>query len=868
MLTPGTRLGPYEIVAPIGAGGMGEVFRGRDTRLNRNVAIKILPPEFAQNSHWKLRFEREAKAISALTHPHICTLYDVGENYLVMELLEGESLADRLVKGPLPIGDVLRYGEQIAKALDTAHRAGIVHRDLKPGNIMLTKSGAKLLDFGLAKSGVFTAPAESATAQKPLTAEGTIVGTFQYMSPEQLEGAESDPRSDIWALGAVLYEMATGQRAFQGATKTSLIAAIVGGEPKPVAQLQPLTPPALEHVIRKCLSKDRDDRWQSAHDVGEELRWVATSSSEIAAPVATRRKSRERLAWIAALVAISAIAAWLGLRTPPRDVVIQAAIPFDGNSGWEYASGPPALSADGESLVYSATNPAGQRFLWVRSMERGTTQPVPGTLGGTHPFWSPDGRFIGFFADGKLKKIAATGGEAGILASGGWSADWGISDIILYGSPTSGMWRVSAAGGEPSQVIAPASIGAAGILYPDFLPDGNRFLFYAYGGALERRNQRGIWVSSLDRSVTPRFLTHGTTPRYATAGWLLFERANMLRAQRFDLDELRLRGEMKTIAPVQTVTVFNHSVFAASNTGLLVYLPPGAADRSELLIKKRSGEVIRKIGETRAYWGPRLSPDGKRVAVDVSDPRTANGDIWVFSVDTGAGTRVSFDAGNESVPAWSPDGRTIVYHFDQPTPKIFSITLGGSPALLADPPGTIGIATDWSPDGRHLAVSIFSADGDPNVVAWSLTDRKAIDIATTRANETFGVFSPDGKWIAYQSDETGRYEVYVQPFPPTGAKYQVSAAGGSGPKWGRRDEISYINAESRLCAVEVDASSGFRAGKSETLFPFAQRDIMWGEYDVFPDGTYLVNSLVRERPAPMVLIVDWRRRLEAKSAIQ
>ena len=485
----GSRLGPYEIVAPIGAGGMGEVYKARDTRLDRSVAIKVLPSAFANNAQLKSRFEREAKTISQLTHPHICTLYDVGNEggieYLVMELLDGDTLADRVARGPLPMRDVLRYGREIAAALDRAHRAGVVHRDLKPGNVMITKSGAKLLDFGLAKGGSIEISPDGATQQKSLTQEGTILGTFQYMAPEQLEGIEADARTDIFALGAVLYEMATGRRAFDGKTKTSLIAAIVGGEPKPIRDLQPLTPAAFEHVVAKCLAKDSDQRWQSASDVASELEWIGgISSVEQCTSEVTRRKGRRRAAMSDFTSLPVGKRRQLLLRRRPADPPMMLSITLPQHGTFDQF-GQAVLSPDGNSFVFLA-NTVGPTFsaksppsLWIRQLDRAEPRPLPSTQGAAEPFWSPDGKSVGFFADGKLKRIAVAGGPPQIIcdAPTAWGASWNRDGVIIFCSRYDGpLFRVDANGGAPRQLTR-LTPGEEAHRWPFFLPDGEHFIF-------------------------------------------------------------------------------------------------------------------------------------------------------------------------------------------------------------------------------------------------------------------------------------------------------------------------------------------------------------------------------------------------------
>ena len=859
----GDRLGPYELVSRIGAGGMGEVWRARDTRLDRSVAVKILPSELSGNAQLRIRFEREARTISRLDHPHICALYDVGENYLVMELLEGESLADRLLRGPLPLADVTRYGAQIAHALDRAHRAGVVHRDLKPGNVVLTRAGAKLLDFGLAKSVAIDARADDATQHKPLTAEGSIVGTFQYMAPEQLDGLEADSRTDIFALGAVLYEMITGRRAFEGKTRSSLIAAIVAGNPRPVSELQPLTPPALEHLIAKCLCKDPDDRWQSAHDVGEELRWIESAGSQagVAAVPVRRKKSWERLAWLAALLTVLAVAAWLALRPRDEPAVIEAAITTEENGGVEYRSGPPALSPDGKSVVYAARTPRGRTMLWLRALDRGPARAIEGTEGAFSPFWSPDGRFIGFNAgDGSVRKVAAGGGQVDTLVRrtfGGWS--WNRDNVILYVNlqPEASVSSVPASGGATSALVRGPDLGATLLAWPTFLPDGNHFLFLAKGAKLEQSGREGLWVGTLDRSEPPRFLMKAdANALFVEPGQLLFVRDGTLRTVAFDLGKLRPAGEEVAITPLQVYDFL--AMFAASDNGVLLYQPVGGAPMSELTLMNRKGEKLRRFGTPAYYWSPALSPDGKRIAVDRSDS-AASGDIWL--VDAEGAARFSFDPRNETAPVWSPDGQELLYSMDI-RPGVVGAwrkRIGEAPRPLFEK----GVATDWSPDGRHLVVDNLS-DAQIDVRVWALAEEKWTAIADTRADESRASFSPDGKWIVYQSDETGRFEVYVQPFPPTGTKYQVSTEGGCTARWLRSGEITWVDADDVLQIAKVETVPAFRAAAPSPLFPVDQRDRSSYEYDAAPDGTFLVNVSLPAPRKPLTLVVNWPLKFSAQ----
>ncbi|HLN58315.1 MAG TPA: protein kinase, partial [Thermoanaerobaculia bacterium] len=558
-LAAGSRLGPYEIQAAIGAGGMGEVYRARDTRLERTVAVKVLPEHLTSNEDLRQRFEREAKTISQLSHPHICALYDVGRegdrDFLVMEYLEGETLAARLDKGALPSEQLLRYGIEIADALDKAHRQGIVHRDLKPGNVMLTKTGVKLLDFGLAK---FQAGAREkaisevsrlatqAQASQPLTERGTVLGTFQYMAPEQLEGGEADSRSDIFAFGAVLYEMATGRKAFSGKSQASLIGSILRDDPASVNEIAPMTPPALNRVIKTCLAKDPEDRFQTAHDAKLQLQWIAEGGSQagLPAPVAARRKSRERLAWgvaAAAIVAAVLFGAGYVRRAPPKASPIRFEIPTPEGVTLIDA---PKISPDGKLLAFNASDSSGRSRIWVRPLSALTAQPLAGTEGAARPFWSPDSRFLGFFADGKLKKIEVSGGPPQKICDYPTGADgsWSPAGIILFdGRAADPIQRVSAEGGTPAVVVkADASRKETAVGWPEFLPDGRHFLYMAQGQKTEDHTYR---IGSLDSTESRALASAQSLVTYAPPGHLLFVRESTLVAQPFDAKAMKTTGE-------------------------------------------------------------------------------------------------------------------------------------------------------------------------------------------------------------------------------------------------------------------------------------------------------------------------------------
>jgi len=648
-LTAGRKLGPYEIVAPLGAGGMGEVYRARDTGLEREVAVKVLPQHLSDHPEVRSRFEREAKTVSALNHPHICILHDVGRegetDYLVMELVEGETLAQRLTRGAMAPGEVLRLGIQIADALDRAHRAGIVHRDLKPGNVMLTKSGAKLMDFGLARATGLAGPGsgsgatmaaltQSPTVAAPLTAEGTIVGTFQYMAPEQLEGKEADARSDLGALGCVLYETATGTRAFEGKSQASLIASIMGSEPAPIGRVAPLAPPGLEQVVRACLAKDPEERIQTAHDVKLQLQWIAQGGSQagVPAPVAARRRSRERLAWSVAGLALAdslALVAviWVRWPAPPRVTRFAVGEPEATNGiSW------PRVSPDGTMLAFLATDSLGVQRIWVRPLDALDAHPLAGAEGNARPFWSPDSRFLAFISDGKLRKVPVSGGPAVTLsdAPGGYDGSWGRGDVILFdGGPTDSIRAVSGAGGvpRPATTIDHAH-GDNQHGWPFFLPDGRHFLFVAYQPTATAGTIRLGTLGSLETRVIGH--TDGRV-EYAPPGYLLYPSGGTLLAQPFDPHSGKTRGDP---VPVGEDVAMGGAQgdFSVSSQGVMAYRSEKAAQQSHLIWVTREGKPVGEAAPPGAYHDIALSPDGTHVAIAIVSGQPAHEDIWVRDI--------------------------------------------------------------------------------------------------------------------------------------------------------------------------------------------------------------------------------------------
>jgi Tol biopolymer transport system component/predicted Ser/Thr protein kinase len=876
-ISAGSHLGPYEILAFVGAGGMGEVYRARDTRLERTVAIKVLSPHLSANEEVRQRFEREAKAISQLSHPHVCALYDVGREdgteYLVMEFLEGESLADRVAKGPLPVEQTLRYGTEMADALDKAHRQGIVHRDLKPGNVMLTTTGVKLLDFGLAKlqagagaavSGVSRLATE-AQASAPLTERGTVLGTFQYMAPEQLEGKEADARSDIFAFGAVLYEMATGRKAFQGKSQASLIGSILRDDPPAISEVAPMTPPALNRVVKTCLAKDPEDRFQTAHDAKLQLQWIAEGGSQagVPAPVVARRRSRERLAWVvaaAALLAAGALGTGFVLRAPKRPRVVRFEVPTPEGI---IAVDAPRISPDGRSLAFNATDSEGKSRIWMRPLNALAAQPLPGTEGTSRPFWSPDSRFLGFFAEGKLKKIEVTGGPPQKICDAPTGADgsWSSEGVILFdGRSNDPIYRVSAAGGVPVVAVKPEAARKEGSVgWPEFLPDGRHFLYMATGQKAEENTYR---IGSLDSPESKALASAQTLVTYAPPGFLLFVRDKTLVAQPFDAKALKTTGEPTPLAEHVGTDAVGLARFSVSREGTIAYRTGESGGR--LLWMDRGGREIDSVGDPGEYGNPALSRAGDRLAFNLDDARTGKTDIWIRDLARGVSSRFTFGAGNSIDPLWSPDGGTIVFSSDRDGNfNLFekpSSGQGEEKLLLKT--DEFKIASDWSRDGRYIAFS--SRGAKTNWDVWVLPtfgDRKPVPFVAGAFAELAPAFSPDGRFLAYQSNESGRFEIYVQSFPGPGGKWQVSSSGGFDAAW-RADgkELFYRAPDQKLMAVDIRIGESFQAGIPRPLFlARVQPGTARNKYLPAADGQrfLLVAPLGREAMVPTTVVLNW-----------
>jgi serine/threonine protein kinase len=869
---------------------MGEVYRARDTRLDRTVAIKVLPTGSADNADLRQRLEREAKAVSSLNHPHICILYDVGHqdgtDYLVMEYLEGETLATRLEKGALPTAEVLKYAVQMADALDKAHRQGLVHRDLKPGNIMLTKSGAKLLDFGLAKlaaAGDVVQGVTGVTRTTPLTGEGTILGTLHYMPPEQLEGTEADARSDIFAFGCVLYEMATGRRAFEGKSQASLIAAIMGKDPAPVSTISQVAPPALDRIVSRCLAKDPDDRWQTARDLMHELQWLTSGDSQLtmAVPVTGRRKSRERLAWL--IAALSLVAAMgLGLyqllaEKQPSEVVRSLIAAPGGTRFVTSAGGQIALSPDGLTLAFVAIDSSdGKSQLWVRPLKSLVALPLPGTEGALFPFWSADSRFIAFFAASKLKKIQSSGGPALKIcdAPDGRGGSWNRDGVILFcPNYTDVIYHVSAAGGTPVAATVRDTLHHDFThRWPHFLPDGRHFLYFARTVGDAGAEDDAICLGSLDGKAPRRLINAKSEGVYAN-GYILYLRDNTLMAQPFDPGSMELTRDAVPIADdASYAPSISRGVFSASQNGLLVY-QSGAIDAgSALRVFNRAGQQVDSVGGLDRYYSPRYSPDGTRVTVDLRDPSSGNTDVWIYDLARNIRTRFTFDADEDYSPVWSKDGTRLAWVSDRAGQcSIYLKNANGvgdeQSTPISIPSGRLDL-NDWSADGRHIGCVVVDSAGNGDIWILALGDStRAFPLFQTRFDEGWPTFSPDGRWLAYMSTESGKEEVYVTSFAHPGAKWQVSVNEGDRPSW-RRDgkELFYTDNADKLMVAKVDGSgAAFQIGSVAPLFQL--RPVRPGSiYDVTTDGErFLVNTTASLSVASAVnLVVNWQEELKDK----
>jgi serine/threonine protein kinase len=884
---PGTRLGPYEIVSAIGAGGMGEVYRARDTRLQRDVAIKVLPDLFAADPDRLARFEREAQVLASLNHPHIAAIYgleetqDVGAGFrrpvraLILELVDGETLADRIARGPIPLDEAMPIARQIAEALEAAHEQGIIHRDLKPANIKVTPAGVvKVLDFGLAKlaesagsgqrAGADVSMSPTITSPAMMTGIGMLLGTAAYMAPEQAKGKPADKRSDIWAFGCVLFEMLTGKRAFEGDDVSDTLAAVLRGEPDWNA-LPADAPPHLRAIVKSCLVKDRKPRIPDISTVrflmdGAAL--AAPAAIDAAADAAgfkkTRRTSRawQAAAALLALTTFAGAAAWWSASRPitpsvtrffvyPPEKTTFVTLTRTGTSV--------VISPDGSKLAFTARDASGKILLWIRPIDSLTAQPLSGTDDAAYPFWSPDSRFIGYFAQQKLMKIAATGGPpqtlCGTIAGprgGTWNQD---GTIVFQTGPGKSLSRVSSAGGQPSEFMRLAK-GQTQYVFPWFLPDGRHFLFHANATS---DDIAGVYVGSLDAADSKRLAAADTSAVYdSQSGHLLFVRQGTLLAQPFNPKTLALTGESFPIAErVEAVVTPSLAAFSVSTNGILAYgVGAGAAAGLQMAWFDRQGKQVEAVGPAGNYRGIDLAPDGKRVAVHRHDGN--GGDIWVTDLSRSTTSRFTFDASQENQsPIWSPDGMRIAYaSFRNGKSGLYQklANNAGTEERLIESDSPI-VPVSWSPDGRSIVYAVTDPKTDRDLWMLPLTgDRKPSPLIQTPFTESHGQISPDGKWLAYYSNETGRSEVYVQPFPGGAGKWQISTSGGQFPRW-RRDgrELFYMSQASggKVTAVDVRSSgSTFEAGSPRDLFdsPYVNLTHTSTGFGAGPYHTFVVSA--------------------------
>jgi len=878
----GRSLGPYRILALLGAGGMGEVYKASDTRLNRTVAIKVLPQHVSGDQEFRQRFEREARTVASLSHPHICSVFDVGRqdgtDYLVMEYLDGETLSTRLQRGPLPLDQALHISIEVAEALDVAHRLGIVHRDLKPGNIMLTKSGAKLLDFGLARSEprtISTPLSQDSTRETTLTQEGRIFGTLQYMAPEQLEGGKADARTDLFAFGSVVYETVTGKKAFQAESHASVIAAILEHDPPPLSTLEPLATPTLNRVVQKCLAKDPDRRWQSARDLADELKWIreGTPSAGLSTYGARHLVKRERLAWTVMGLAVGALLTvallrswpWAPLTAPPsrptrrETIILPAAGRLALGNVLPGVVGHPtvAFSPDGSHLVYVVENGRNTR-LFLRSMDEFEAAPIAGTEGAFQPFFSPDGQWIGFFTHGKLKKVSLRGGEPVIVcdATRVWGASWSTDGMIFF-SPDEGsnLMRVSAEGGIP-QVVAGRH---RGFLWPDVLPGGQAVIF------TRRAIGRQVELLVLATGERRVLIQAGAGARYVPTGHLVYVREGDLLAVPFDLARLEVTGPTVPILLGVRTELWGAGQFTFAGDGTLAYIAGTFAGKGTLVWVDRRGVIEPLPVNVQQYGYFSLSPDCRRVAVQISSTNT---DVWLFDLARANWSRLTTE-GNNIDPIWTPDGKRVVFASDRAGPVSFfwqfAEVNSSAELLLANKNAQYPFS--WSPDGKLLAFVEFDPITGYDIGVLPIDGlRKPQPLLRTRFGEAFPAFSPDGRWIAFSSDESGRFETYVQRYPPTGERWQISTEGGAKPLWSPRGDELFYRSGSKYMVASIVLQPTFAAGKPQVFAEGPYVNVPGRSYDVDCDGRRLLVIREVEQPSTTEIRVvsNWFDELKRK----
>jgi eukaryotic-like serine/threonine-protein kinase len=878
-LAPGAKLGPYEIVAPLGAGGMGEVYRAKDTRLGRDVALKILPESFAREADRLRRFEQEARAVAALNHPNILAVFDIGQQdgspFLVSELLEGDTLRAALENGALPQRKTIEYGVQIAHGLAAAHEKGIVHRDLKPENIFITKDGRiKILDFGLAKlaqtAGLDT---DEATLTAAHTAVGVVMGTASYMAPEQVRGESADPRTDIFAFGAVLYEMLSGVRAFRRDTAAETMTAVLKDDPPELSGAGRLVSPTLERIVRRCLEKSPDQRFQSARDLSFALSAFSGTETSIAARATAGPRRIPLLLWLSIALALAAVSAvtWFVARRPLPTTRMQFALAVPDEMSISHM----ALSHDGTMLAFvSPEESSALPMLYIQHVGSPNVTPLPGTQGANYPFWSPDGTYIAFFANGKLLKMAIAGGTPQVLtttlaARGG---SWGSGGVIIFAPDAeSPIWRINADGTGPAKVTNMSGIGSGqSHRWPVFLPDGKHFMFWMGNFSNEKNDHvSGIYVSSLDNKSEAKKLVLLCLSSFAYDDHLLYyaDEQRQLVSIAFDPSSATVSGSPTVVA---TAVGFQPSTywtaFAVSRNGTVIYNTEVGAARSALTWIDRSGKEVGRVGDAGVMDNPTLSPDGNRVAVDISDEKANNVDIWIESTTGSGNSRFTFDPSEEVDGVWSRDGDMLAYR----------AAIGGGISVMlkkasglerekeryAVPKDTMDdiVPNSWSLDDQQILCTRQTSNGE-YLQLFSVAGGEPTRFLSSKGSESNGQISPDGKWVAYASDESGNWEVYVTSFPSAAGKWQVSRGGGTEPRWrGDGGEIFYIGPNGMLTAVTVNGASAFVTGTPAPLFqvrgraPISSTDVF--TYDVAKDGKrFLVNRYVKPEHVPPLTIL-------------
>jgi len=892
---PGATLNQrYRIAGLLGKGGMGEVYRAKDTRLNREVAIKALPRSLANDAERLRRFEQEARATSALNHPHILTVFDInsheGSPYIVAELLEGEELRAQLNEGALPHRQALDYAQQIASGLAAAHEKGITHRDLKPENLFVTADGrVKILDFGLAKlkpAKLAAGAVSEASTRKAITGPGMMMGTVGYMSPEQVQGQEADHRSDIFAFGLILYEMLTGRQAFLRETMAETMTAILKEEPEEVTAINHKASPQLEQIVRRCLQKKPERRFQSTSDLGFALETLTTPSGSrletaaalpaMARPIGETRLVGNARLWmaiagflfLALLAALPFVIAYLRRAPASAEVTRFSLSPPE---GWSFGNN--VISPDGRRVAFIGLA-QGKRLLWVRSLETLTAQSLPGTEGVQTPFWSPDSRSLGFFSEGKLKKIDLSGGLPQSLydtvATDGGT--WSREGVIIFGSD-GGLFRIPANGGEASVLTTTDQARhEASHQWPCFLPDGQHFVFCVDSPQAENR---GIFLGSLNEGRLQRLTLDFSTVAYAAStagGYLLFVRGGALMAQPFDADKLSLTGEPVRVAEQVRYNLTNgYGFFSVSENGVLAYELEVSTPNSQLVWVDRTGKPLGIAASPGIYNRFRLAPDERRMVLDLTDSQTGRTDLYIRDLQQGKASRFTFDPANNTFPIWSPDGSRIVWHSNRGTGFSFyqkSASGMGQDELLL-PSEALIYPCDWSTDGRFIVYTLFDHKTGWDVWALPLEgERNPFPLLQSPSFEGGPRLSPDGHWLAYYTNETGRYEVYVTTFPSPGAKWQISTAGGAQPQW-RRDgrELYYVSADGKLMAVTVKGGASFEAGVPQALCEMRMPYTALNNatfYNAAGDGQrFLINTpLGGTTAAPLTVVVNWMAELK------